>query len=115
MSATRGMPAIGRPVRRREDDRLLKGRGRYSDDFNVPGQAYAVMLRSPYAHARVMGIDVSAARAAPGVLAVLTGQDMIADGLRPIPHPAWSNHPAEVKLPNTDGSAAFVPPHFCMA
>jgi carbon-monoxide dehydrogenase large subunit len=115
MSATRGMPAIGRPVRRREDERLLKGRGRYSDDFNVPGQAYAVMLRSPYAHARIMDIDVSAARAAPGVLAVLTGQDMIADGLRPIPHPVWSNHPAEVKLPNTDGSTAFVPPHFCMA
>ena len=60
-------------------------------------------------------IDTAAARAAPGVLAVLTGRDMMADGLRPIPHAVWSGHPAEIPLPNTDGSPASGPAHFCMA
>src|SRR5580692_2033695 len=106
---------IGQPVRRREDLRLLTGCGRYSDDLNLPGQAYAVMLRSPHAHALIRAIDADAAHAAPGVLAVLTGQDMQADGLRPIPHAVWSNHPAEIFLPNSDGSTAYNPPHFCMA
>src|ERR1051325_4605821 len=92
---------IGRPVRRREDLRLLTGAGRYSDDLSLPGQAYAVMLRSPHAHARIRGIDTAAARDVPGVLAVLTGQDMRADGLGPIPHPVWSAHPAEINLENS--------------
>src|SRR5208282_3710067 len=82
---------------------------------NLPGQAYAVMLRSPHAHALVRAIEADAARAAPGVFAVLTGTDMLADGLRPIPHAVWSNHPAEIFLPNSDGSKAYTPPHFCMA
>jgi len=106
---------IGRSVLRREDPRLLSGQGRYSDDLNLPGQAYAIMVRSPHAHARLRGIDTTAARNAPGVLAVLTGQDMLADGLRPIPHAVWSRHPAELFLPNSDGSEAFIPPHYCMA
>ena len=77
---------IGQPVRRREDLRLLTGRGRYSDDINAPGQTYAVIVRSPHAHALIRGIDTAAARAAAGVLTVLTGRDMLADGLKPIPH-----------------------------
>ena len=56
---------IGQPVRRREDFRLLTGRGCYSDDFNFPGQAHAVMVRSPHAHARIRSIDKRAAAAAP--------------------------------------------------
>ena len=115
MSVAANDTGIGRPVRRREDPRLLSGQGRYSDDLNLPGQAYAILLRSPHAHARLHRIDTAAARAAPEVLAVLTGQDMLADGLRPIPHSVWSRHPAERPLPNSDGSAAFVPPHYCMA
>ncbi|HTC12296.1 MAG TPA: hypothetical protein VK726_26335, partial [Acetobacteraceae bacterium] len=87
---------IGAAVRRREDLRLLTGNGRYSDDVTLSGQAYALMLRSPHAHARVRGIATAAARTASGVLAVLTGQDLLADGLRPIPHAVWSNHPAEI-------------------
>ncbi|HEY2183780.1 MAG TPA: xanthine dehydrogenase family protein molybdopterin-binding subunit, partial [Xanthobacteraceae bacterium] len=67
---------IGQPVRRREDFRLLTGKGCYSDDFSFPGQAYAVMVRSPHAHARIRSIDTTVAAAAPGVLAVLTGRDM---------------------------------------
>ena len=106
---------IGSPVRRREDVRLLTGQGRYSDDLSLPGQAYAAMLHSPHAHARIVSIDTAAARAVPGVLAVLTGQDMRAAGLRPIPHAVWSGHPAEISLPNADGSIAAGPPHECMA
>jgi carbon-monoxide dehydrogenase large subunit len=112
-----GIPGtgIGAHMRRREDQRLLTGEGRYSDDLNLPGQAYAVMLRSPHAHAAIERIDTAAAHSAPGVLTVLTGQDMRADGLRPIPHAVWSGHPAEIALPNTDGSKASGPPHDCMA
>ena len=115
MTTTRASTGIGAPVRRREDQRLLTGQGRYSDDLNLSGQAYAVMVRSPHAHARVRGIDTAAALAAPGVLAVLTGADMQADALHPIPHAVWSGHPAELFLPNTDGSEAVIPGHFCLA
>jgi carbon-monoxide dehydrogenase large subunit len=115
MSATAAKTGIGAPVRRREDLRLLTGSGRYSDDLNLPGQAYAIMLRSPHAHALIRAIDTTAARAAPGVLTILTGADMLRDNLHPIPHAVWSNHPAEIFLPNSDGSVAYNPPHFCMA
>ena len=73
---------IGDAVRRKEDLRLLTGRGCYSDDFNFPGQAYGAALRSPHAHALIRSIDTAAARAMPGVLAVLTGEDAAADGLK---------------------------------
>ena len=76
---------IGASVRRKEDRRFLTGAGRYTDDINRPGQAYAYFVRSPHAHAKVNGIDSDAAKAAPGVLAVLTGEDWAADGLGGIP------------------------------
>jgi len=76
---------IGQPVRRKEDVRLLTGRGTYTDDLDRPGQAHAVVLRSPHAHARILSMDISEAKDAPGVLAVLTGHDAIADGLKPLP------------------------------
>src|SRR5579862_844291 len=94
---------IGQPVRRREDLRLLTGNGRYSDDVSLPGQAYAVMLRSPHAHALIRAIDTAAARAMPGVLAVLTGEDAPADGLQPLPNIA-NSHPADISIRNTDGA-----------
>ncbi len=75
---------IGRPVRRKEDLRLVRGAGRYSDDIGLPNQGYAAVLRSPHAHARILKIDAQAARAAPGVLCVLTGMEVEADGLKPI-------------------------------
>ncbi len=103
---------IGQPVRRREDFRLVTGKGSYSDDLNLDGQVYAVMLRSPHAHARLRAIGTAEACAAPGVLAVLTGRDLVADGLRPIPHTPFSTHPAEIVLPNCDGSPTFVAPHW---
>ena len=106
---------IGQSPRRKEDLRLLTGQGHYSDDTNLPNQASAFMLRSPHAHARIRAIDTTAALAVPAVLAVLTGQDMLADGLKPIPHAVWSGHPAEVPLPNTDGSVAPIAAHYPMA
>jgi len=72
---------LGQPVPRTEDPRLLTGNGHYVNDFNLPGQAHAVVLRSPHAHAAIRGIDTSAALAMPGVLAVLTGADYATDGM----------------------------------
>ena len=76
-----------RSQKRVEDDRLLKGHGLYSDDRSTPGQAWMAVVRSPYAHARIAGIDVSVARDAAGVLAVYTAAELRADGLGPIPFP----------------------------
>lgn len=84
-SAAGRSKGIGQPVPRKEDLRLLTGNGRFSDDVNAPGQAYAYMLRTPHAHARILSIDTAAARTMPGVLAVLTGHDAAADGLGPMP------------------------------
>lgn len=114
MRASANGAGIGQPVRRREDFRLLTGAGCYSDDFNCPGQAYAVMVRSPHAHAAIRSIDTAAAVEAPGVLAVLTGRDLLADGLRAIPHSLGTRHPADITLENRDGSPAVVPAHFPM-
>ncbi len=76
---------IGSRVLRKEDVRFITGSGRYTDDINQPGQAYAVFLRSPHARAAIGQIDASDALAVPGVIAVLTGSDMAADGLGDIP------------------------------
>lgn len=72
---------IGQPVTRSEDPKLLRGEGNYTDDVNLDGQAYGVMVRSPYAHGTLNGIDSTEASAAPGVLAILTGEDLDAAGL----------------------------------
>lgn len=72
---------VSQPVRRREDPRLVTGRGRFVDDLVVEGCAYAWPLRSPHAHARIRGVDTAAARAAPGVLAVFTAAELEADGI----------------------------------
>ncbi|MBS0522480.1 MAG: xanthine dehydrogenase family protein molybdopterin-binding subunit [Proteobacteria bacterium] len=72
---------IGQPVLRFEDPRLLRGQGRYINDVNLPGQAHAVFVRSPHAHAKIRSINVEAAKAALGVAAVYTGHDVKADGL----------------------------------
>src|SRR5580704_6066991 len=67
---------VGQPVRRKEDDTLLRGKGKYTDDFNLPGQAYAWIVRSSHAHGVIKGIDTSAAKAMPGVLGAWTGADL---------------------------------------
>ena len=106
---------IGQTVRRKEDARLVTGRGNYSDDVNLPGQAYGAAVRSPHAHALIRSIDVAAARAMPGVLAVLTGQDALADGLKRIPHLAAAGTPPDIVLTNRDGSPVPVAPHHVLA
>ena len=72
---------IGQPVPRLEDPRFITGRGHFVDDINLPRQLYGVVVMSPHAHARIKSIDTTAAKAAPGVLAVLTGADVTADKL----------------------------------
>ena len=76
---------IGQPVSRSEDPRLLRGQGNYIDDMVLPGMVFAHILRSPLAHARIKRIDIDAARAAPGVLAVITGADWAASGFGGLP------------------------------
>src|SRR5712691_8308565 len=79
---------IGQPVRRKEDARLIVGAGCFSDDVDLPRQARAFVIRSVHAHARIKGIDTARAEALRGVLAVVTGADLKADGLNPIPQDA---------------------------
>ena len=111
-SRTRSTPqGFGKPVPRREDGRLVTGQGCYSDDFNLPGQAYAQLVRSPHAHARILRVDATAALGVPGVLAVLIGRDAEADGLAPIPHRPVPTNPNEFPLGGRDGSSIFVAPH----
>lgn len=92
---------IGASLRRVEDHRLLTGRGCYASDRFPADLCHAALVRSPFAHARIRSIDVSRAASLPGVLAVLTGNDAVADGLGPIPHnPEWTGPPdAVLRLP----------------
>jgi len=91
---------FGSGIRRREDPRLITGGATYTDDLTLPGMLYAAMLRSPHAHARITSIDTSAAKQAPGVVAVFTGAD-VKDALKPVPC-AWL-------LPNSNLKIAAFP------
>ena len=102
---------IGQPLRRKEDARLLRGQGRFSDDVSLPGQASAAMVRSPHPHARIVAVDGAAARAMPGVLGVFSGVDLAADGLRPIPHSPVPSNRYDLKLRAPGGGVIFVGPH----
>ena len=95
---------IGAPLPRLEDARLLQGQGCYSDDFSLDGQAYACVVRSPYPHARIVSIDSEAARAMAGVIAVLTGAEVVAEKLAPIPYIPAAMSPPDIRLDNLDGS-----------
>jgi carbon-monoxide dehydrogenase large subunit len=95
------------PVRRVEDQRFITGKGRYTDDINLPGQVYGVMLRSPHAHARILKIDTAAAQAAPGVLAVYTHADLKAANVGDLP--------CTIPLKNRDGSMRADPPRPALA
>jgi carbon-monoxide dehydrogenase large subunit len=99
--------AIGQPVPRSEDPVLLRGEGHYCDDVNLPGQVYAVMVRSPHAHGVIRGIETEAARAMPGVLAVYTAADLAAGGVGPLP-------PRQV-MNNRDGTPMLSPTRTALA
>lgn len=83
------MGVFGTSIKRREDPALITGKGKYTDDFTVPGLTHAVIVRSPHAHARIKKIDTSAAAAAPGVLAVFTGKDILESGVGGVVPTAW--------------------------
>jgi aerobic carbon-monoxide dehydrogenase large subunit len=102
---------IGKPMTRAEDARLMTGAGQFSDDFDYPGQAYAVMVRSPHPHARILAVDKSAVLAMPGVLGLYTGADCQADGLKPIQHDPLPKTRDDMKLSGPGGSAVFQGPH----
>jgi aerobic carbon-monoxide dehydrogenase large subunit len=93
--------AIGQGVSRFEDPRLVRGGGRYTDDIKLPGLVHGVVLRSPHAHAKVRSIDITAAKTAPGVLAVLTSADIKAAGYGDLPVPGG--------LKRRDGSPMYRP------
>ncbi|MCC2614041.1 xanthine dehydrogenase family protein molybdopterin-binding subunit [Neorhizobium petrolearium] len=105
---------VGKPIPRKEDGRLITGKGRFSDDFSLPGQTYAAIVRSPYPHARILGIDKTEALASEGVLLVLTGEDILADDIKPIPHNPIPSTNFDMKLRAKDGSAAFTGPHYLL-
>ena len=98
---------IGKSVPRKEDNRFITGKGRYTDDIKQVGQSHAYFVRSPHAHADVVSIDVEEALSAPGVIAVLTGADVTADGLGGLPC-GWMIH-------SKDGSEMKQPHHPVLA
>ncbi|MFO1397634.1 MAG: xanthine dehydrogenase family protein molybdopterin-binding subunit [Burkholderiales bacterium] len=97
----------GKAVRRIEDDSLLTGRDQFADNFSLPGQAYLVLLRSPHAHARITHLDAAQARALPGVLAIYTGAELAAAGVKPIP--------ASADFKRADKSPTASPPQHVLA
>ena len=98
---------IGQAMVRREDQRLLYGAGQYVDDLSLPGEVFVSFVRSAHAHARIVSIDAQAARAMPGVVAVLTGSDLKADGIGPLPDGQG--------LKRADGKPMCGPPHHALA
>ena len=98
---------VGQPVARKEDPKLLRGEGSYSDDLNLAGQAHAVMVRSRHAHGRLVAVDASEARAMPGVLMVITGADFEAAG--------YPKMPGGSPVNNSDGSPVRATPQLALA
>jgi carbon-monoxide dehydrogenase large subunit len=98
---------IGQAVSRFEDPRLVRGGGRYVDDMVLPGMAFGHVLRSPHAHARIRAIDAGKAKAAPGVLAVLTGADWDASG--------WGDLPVPGGMKRRDGGPMYRPRYPALA
>ncbi len=102
-----GQFGVGQAVRRKEDVRLLTGEGNFVDDMTLDNQAYAYVLRSPHAHAKLNAIDTAAALKEDGVIAILTAADLTADDIGPVPCLA----PATSK----DGTVMFVPTRSLLA
>ncbi len=99
--------AVGQPVRRNEDPRLVQGRGAYTDDINLAGQVYLAMVRSPQAHGKILSVDASAALDMPGVLAVYTGADLAKAG--------YSPYPFRVALNDRHGKPCMKPKRYALA
>ncbi|HVE49689.1 MAG TPA: xanthine dehydrogenase family protein molybdopterin-binding subunit [Casimicrobiaceae bacterium] len=97
----------GQSVKRVEDAALLTGRGQFADDFNLPGQAVLFVLRSPHAHARIRSIDARAAKSMPGVIGIVTGEDLVRDNVKPMVQSA--------DFKRADGSPTAAPPQRALA
>ena len=97
---------IGQSVRRREDRRFITGAANYTDDVVLQGQTFGVFLRSPHAHARIRSIDLAAAKAAPGVIDIITGADLADAKVGGLPC-GWLIH-------SKDGTPMKEPPHPCL-
>jgi len=111
-------PFIGRPLPRLEDLRLVRGAGRYTDDFSYPDQAYAAFVRSPHGHARIVRIEAAAARNAAGVLAVFTAADYLADGCGAVSHgvvPTDAVRPQDAAFHYTNNLRPLDEPHLPLA
>ena len=106
--------SVGQPMRRKEDERLMTGKGRFTDDFTLPGQLWTAMVRSPHPHARILGIDGSAALEMEGVVAVLTGADAMADGLGQIPHNPVPSTNFDVKLRGRGDVPVYIGEHYLL-
>jgi carbon-monoxide dehydrogenase large subunit len=106
--------SVGQPLPRTEDARLITGKGRFSDDFHLDGQAYAAMVRSPHPHARIVSVERKAAAAMPGVLGVFTGADVAADRLGAIPHDPLPKTKYDMKLTGPGGTKIFEGPHLLL-
>src|ERR1700694_1779008 len=97
----------GQSVLRVEDDRLLTGTGSFADDVSSPDQAHVCFLRSPYPHARILGIDKTAAAASPGAIGIATGNDLLGARVKPLPSSA--------DFKRADGSPSASPPRHALA
>jgi carbon-monoxide dehydrogenase large subunit len=106
--------SVGQPVRRKEDARLLTGRGQFTDDFNLPGQAWMAAVRSPHPHAQIKSIDPSMALGMPGVLAVYSGSDLAPDGMGQIPHNPVPSTQFDVKLRDRTGGPVYIGEHYLL-
>ncbi|MEE8187594.1 MAG: xanthine dehydrogenase family protein molybdopterin-binding subunit, partial [Kiloniellales bacterium] len=102
-----GRFSVGQGMRRLEDTRLLTGQGRYSDDIRLDGEAVGFVLRSPYAHAEIRGIETGEARGLPGVLAVYSAEDLSADGVGDIR--------CQTPIPGKNGKRTITPTHPVLA
>lgn len=98
---------LSQSVRRVEDPRLLLGHGRYTDDISLPGQAHGYVLRSPHAHAKIASLDVVEAKAMPGVLAIITGAELQAQGVGEVP--------CAIPLKNSNGTPRAETPRLPLA
>lgn len=105
---------IGQPIRRKEDHRLLTGTGQFTDDFTLPDQSFAAMVRSPYPHALINAINTAKALAMPGVLTVITGSDIQKAGIEPIPHNPVPSTKYDLKLRAPDGTEPAIDPHYLL-
>ena len=103
---------LGSSPRRKEDLRLVTGRGCFADDNNVDGQLYALMVQSVHAHAEINKIETTVAKGLEGVVDVLTGADWLADGYGSLQHDLGFSSPPDIALSNRDGSERYVAPHF---